>query len=436
MAGAVVVLRAERLEKFCSKGLLPRGLQGLIDRAQFGAGFRLAASPWFRPAALIVFGCLLFIQGGLLLAGIPKALQGNSDFEHLYTAGYMVRTGHGQQLYDYGATDRFEVELIGPTGSTPPFNHLSYEALIFIPLSFFKYRIAYSLFLFLDLFLLALVFVLLRRYGAAYGPLWKPIVYVPFICFLPFAFAMIQGQDSFLLLTALVCSFVAMERKRDFLSGAILALGLFKFQFVLPIALLFALWKKWRVVAGFGSTALILSSLSLEVTGYNSWKTYSIYLLSMSARLTEAGRGMYGILPERMANLRGLISAMMGTFVPQTVLQATIALASILLVLWATRKRPSFALAVSVSFLVSYHAYTYDEAILILPLVASASAFMASSSLWRIASGGILLVAPTAFLLARLPLWLGSIPIAFFLAAVAGGSGQVENIRAARLDLH
>jgi hypothetical protein len=268
--------------------------------------------------------------------------------------------------------------------------------------------------------------MLLRPYAAAYCPLSKPIVHVPFVCFLPFAVALIQGQDSFFLLTALVCSFVAMERNRDFLSGAILALGLFKFQFVLPIALLFALWKEWRVVAGFGSTAVILSFLSLNVTGYNSWKTYSRYLLSMSAQLTESGRSIYGILPERMANLRGLISATAGSFVPQTLLQATIALASVLLILWASRKRPSFTLAVSVAFLVSYHAYTYDEAILILPLVASASAFMAASSIWRIASGSILLVAPTALLLARLPFWLDSISIAFFLAAVARGAGQVE----------
>jgi hypothetical protein len=101
--------------------------------------------------------------------------------------------------------------------------------------------------------------MLLRPYAAAYCPLSKPIVHVPLVCFLPFAVALIQGQDSFFLLTALVCSFVAMERNRDFLSGAILALGLFKFQFVLPIALLFALWKEWRVVAGFGSTAVILA---------------------------------------------------------------------------------------------------------------------------------------------------------------------------------
>src|SRR6266849_9024976 len=88
---------------------------------------------------------------GLQIAGwiffLPGAMQGHCDFRHLYAAGYMVRTGHRGELYDYNVEQRFQDNLVSREAIALPFNHLAYEALLFVPYSYLSYRFGYFLFL-------------------------------------------------------------------------------------------------------------------------------------------------------------------------------------------------------------------------------------------------------------------------------------------------
>src|SRR5947208_13585712 len=56
----------------------------------------------------IMFGAQLFGW----IAFFPQALHGNSDFRQLYTAAYMIRTGHGHELYDYQAQKQLQDALV------------------------------------------------------------------------------------------------------------------------------------------------------------------------------------------------------------------------------------------------------------------------------------------------------------------------------------
>jgi len=56
----------------------------------------------------IIF-CMQFLAW---LTFLPKALRGHADFRQLYVAGYMVRTGHRTQLYDYAAQTCFQNTLV------------------------------------------------------------------------------------------------------------------------------------------------------------------------------------------------------------------------------------------------------------------------------------------------------------------------------------
>src|SRR6266849_685405 len=65
---------------------------------------------------------------------------GRADFRQLYTAGYMARSGHAAELYDYNSQTRFQNAVVSEADVTLPFNHLAYESLLFAPLSLLSYK--------------------------------------------------------------------------------------------------------------------------------------------------------------------------------------------------------------------------------------------------------------------------------------------------------
>ena len=359
-------------------------------------------------ARSIAFFFLGYLAIGQLLSlvSIVGGFEGHADFKQLYAAAYMVRTGHAHEIYNYEATERYERELVGNVGAILPFNHPSYEALLLAPLSLFSYKTAYLLFAGVNVVLLCAIFLQLRPYLYNYVEVWPPLVFAPFFFFYPVVVCIVQGQDSLFLLAAIVCSFLLEERRRHFLAGFVLAFGLFKFQFVIPIAVLFFLWRRWRFVAGFAAGAALWAGVSLAVTGLHSWKTYATYLLGMSAQLDARGQEMYGILPDHMANLRGLVSVLTPAHLAAGM---TLGL-SLLLLIWAAGKPASFTLATLVSVLVSYHAYRHDLTILILPLCLAASTIQSASRI-QLVSMGLIFVLPTLMMFSDLPFWLLAIPI-------------------------
>jgi len=141
---------------------------------------------------------------GLQITGwiffLPGAMKGHCDFRHLYTAGYMVRTGHRRELYDYSAEQKFQNNLVSQESIALPFNHLAYESLIFVPYSFLSYRSAYFLFLATNALLLgfAMRWMAPRTSNLRRMFLWLPAAI--FFTFLPVVAAFMQGQDSIILL--------------------------------------------------------------------------------------------------------------------------------------------------------------------------------------------------------------------------------------------
>src|SRR5207244_13270755 len=86
--------------------------------------------------------------------------------------------------------------------------------------------------------------------------------------FLPVNVALMQGQDSILLLVLLAAAFVALHRGRGFAAGTLVGLGLFKLQIVIPIAILFFAWRRWRFSAGFALSSTVGMGLWLWAVGW------------------------------------------------------------------------------------------------------------------------------------------------------------------------
>jgi hypothetical protein len=369
--------------------------------------------------SFISIGCLflLLVQIVLFVGGMRRLSEGAFDFRHLYTAGYMVRTGHGHEIYDWDITERFQNEIVSQRPGALPFNHLAFEALLLVPVSVFTYKTAYFLWMLVNAAALICCFLILRSYAEDLRSIWRPLPIAIFVCFFPFALALVEGQDSIVLTALFAGAILAMDKRRDYLAGALLAAGLFKFQFVLPVVVLFAAWKRWRVVAGFSITAIVVLAISLAIVGPSSVRTYVHYLLAMSTGLTRATQEPYGVRPFRMANLRGLFYGLTESVFGHFISQVLTGIGSVVLLVWAGSRRPSISLATVTSILVSYHCLNQDLSLLVIPVFLAPNRENSSAFTW--ASAAAVFAGPGLAFAFGIPMWLLSIPILWFLIQIA-----------------
>ena len=172
----------------------------------------------------------------------------------------------------------------------------------------------------MNLLLLALAFWLIRPCMKNLARIWQSLPVFVFLVFYPIALALMQGQDSILLLVLLAAALVALGRGREMTAGMLVALGLFKMQIVIPIALLFLLWRRWRFCGGFALAAGLVSLVSLWVVGFAQTAAYGRSLLSVGTNAAAADQ--FPLRVSIMANLRGLFFGLMTARLPAFWIQA------------------------------------------------------------------------------------------------------------------
>jgi hypothetical protein len=271
----------------------------------------------------------LYVAGVLLLHLLvvwnarDLILKGYPDFTIYYTAGTMVRQGMGHTLYDDSV--QFQVQrTFAPQVATRlgalPFNHPPFEAVLFVPLAYFPYRVAYLLWGLANLAMLVASPLLLRPHVPILrnwpAPPWT--VTVVSLAFFPIFFALLQGQDAILLLFLYGLAFVSWKQKRLVSAGAWLACGMFKFHLVLPFLLLILIQEKTaqarkRIVAGFLAVSIVLAAVSVAAVGTQQILSYPRYVLGL-----EKTMAMGAIMPSDMPNLRGVLYLMASNALSKT----------------------------------------------------------------------------------------------------------------------
>src|SRR5437868_14028208 len=125
------------------------------------------------------------------------------DFTIFYSAGTILRRGLGHQLYDEATQFRIQQEFAAGVSIRQgplPYNHPPFDALIFEPLARLPYFSAYLLWDLVNLLMLLAVVLLLRPHilmlQGSSAFFW---VFVS-LAFFPVFIALLQGQDSILLL--------------------------------------------------------------------------------------------------------------------------------------------------------------------------------------------------------------------------------------------
>jgi glycosyl transferase family 87 len=306
-----------------------------------------------------------------------RALQeGRVDFRAQYAAGYMLRAGDAHRLYDYAAQFPVQNSLVSPRTATMPFDHLAYEALLFAPFSLLRFKAAYVAFLVLNLAVLFASILMIRRWTPTLNQLYPWLTPVMIVVYLPTAIALMQGQESALLLLCLVACYAALANGNEVAAGIVLSLGMFKFQIILPIALLFLLWRRWRFVLGLLVSTVGLLLISFALVGMEAARSYIGLLMSMSVGLRSAADQVrLGVPPAAMPNLRGLIIGSLGHNVAGSWEQIAIVVLSTVVIVaayagglhWSCTGK--LLIAIVAAALVSYHSLIHDMTILLLPLL-------------------------------------------------------------------
>jgi Glycosyltransferase family 87 len=359
---------------------------------------------------------------------LPAAMHGRADFRQLYTAGYMIRTGHSGELYDFAAQQRFQDAVVSPQLSPLPFIRPAYQALLFYPFSFVSYKTAYFFFLALNVVLLGLSFRMLRPRLVNLAAVWKPLPLAMFISFIPTGVALMQGQDSILLLLLFSATLLSLERDAEFLAGVLTGFALFKFQIAIPVAILFFCWKRWRFLGGFCVCGGVLALLSVWIMGFAQAMTHVRLLLSMQTGLGSGPAQLqFPIQLKKMMNLHGLVYGIgEGHIGLRTITLLTLSV-SIVFFGWVAvagfrlRREDQFKAAIASAVVVSYYMFVHDLVILLIPLtlILSETISLRGKRAWLAVLATCLFLAPalvSSAYLFSVPLvlfvclWLGSAP--------------------------
>lgn len=292
-----------------------------------------------------------------------------TDFALSYVGAHMVHAGMGRHLYDLGE----QVELRDSMfrhASPIYFEHPPFEALLLAPLASIPFRTAYLIWGLFNVAAVLAVMVWIRRYlpwpaeDLGYVSLW--------LLFAPIVIAIYQGQSSVMMLGAFAATFILLKNEHPLAAGAVLGIGLLKFQFAVPMALIFVLRRQWRFVGGFAISAAALGIFSWASVGWSG-------LIDYARLLTRVGSNPHNISlgsAVDMPTLQGLAYALGGKHLGSTGLNVVVALLSIALLACVSLKWQHgrdfdlmFAAALAASLLSGSHMFAQDFSPLLIGLL-------------------------------------------------------------------
>jgi len=317
---------------------------------------------------------------------------GLPDFSIFYTAGEILHEKHGYELYDDRVQEAVQRSFspigLQKRGSILPFNHPPFEALVFVPFARLSYINAYLVWFGINLGLTFAVVVLLRRNFVSLGSAPFYVWMLAGFGFYPLFRALIQGQDSILILFFYTMAFLAFRRGFELGEGAWVGLGLCKFHLVLAFIVPLILLRRKKFLAGFFSVALLLALLGLAAVGWKGCLSYPSYVIASENNPSYFWNSFIG----HAANVRGVVESLCPPEYPHLRIGLILVVCLMLLaaLTYAARKAfrttavyPElvFALSLIATVLVSYHMLAHDMTILLLAALVVLEVLLSSQML-------------------------------------------------------
>ncbi len=267
-------------------------MHALVEKGGPSSSVAVASS---RPGCLILAGLVIGLNAVffiLIQRSNADLLKG--DFKMFYTAAVALRSGHAADLYnrDYYMSMQHRLLPSLPASDTKTYTHPPYELIIFWPLSFLSYKVAGYCWLATSILL-----------GIACGRMLAS--YVAVLGLFPFLAMLLEQQDSVLALLILIGCWRALRGGREVLAGFLLGLALFKFQMVIPLAVVLLFWRPaiWK---GLAMSGLLVMALCIALVGPAGMRSYARYLSSMARDSATGVSERYKMDPRTNATLRGL----------------------------------------------------------------------------------------------------------------------------------
>lgn len=353
-----------------------------------------------------------------------------TDFALSYVGAHLVHAGLGTRLYDIGLQVQLRDSMFRHA-SPIYFEHPPFEALLLAPLASLPFRIAYLIWGMFNVAVVLAVMVWLRRYlpwpteDLGYLALW--------LLFAPIVIAIYQGQSSVIVLGAFAAAFILLKNDQPMAAGAALGIGLLKFQFAVPMAIIFVLRRQWRFVSGFAISAAALGLLSWIAVGSSGLIGYVRLLTRVGSNPHNVSLGSAVDMP----TILGLAYALGGKHLGSAGLNAVVALLSIALLAWVSLKSQHgdfnlmFAAAVAASLLSGSHMFTQDFSSLLIGLLAAGPMLGKLRSAARVPLALALIIFwtfPLYFLFVKWHcLYLMAIVLVGFMWACVRGAQEVRN---------
>jgi hypothetical protein len=342
--------------------------------------------PRYWPVIAGGFAILAIAHMFLWVNWLGRTRVGYGDFSAFYCAGKMIQQGQGHDLYNLEiqrAVRKHTVPKALIIGEGLPFFHPAYEGLIYAALAYLPYQQAYLLWNALGMLMLLAALLLLR------SQLGSPLNSMGFLVagalgYFPVAEIFIHGQDDALLLVVVAAAYMSLARGRDRTAGAILALGLFKFHLILPIAVILLFQRRWRFAQGFSAGAAAVVALSIAATGLAGAQQYARLMLNLD-RMPENYISAFTV---QMPNIRGSLTTIFSSWAPSGATKLAVLLLSAAVILYAGKAasrrsadlKVGLSVAITAAILVSYHANIHDLSLLVFPLLFLAERLLAQPS--------------------------------------------------------
>ena len=338
-------------------------------------------------------------------------VRGYGDFAAFYTAGKLLQKGSSAELYN--AASQWQVQQqfapavtirLGPL----PYVRPPFQALFFLPFAYLNYQAAFLAWTCIKLLLLLASTFLLTDLSR--HKLFSPAFTAALLLGLfPIAIDFLQGQDAILLLFVLAVFYRILAGQQLFRAGCVLALGMFKFHLVLPLALFFLLRRQFRLLYGFALVTFAETAISVALSGWTVLWLYPRYLLGLAR---NSGSGL--ITTYDMPNVHALLAGLSGREPSEWIL-IVIQISAIVLVAWICQKQHavrmtqlSISLTTVVIIFTSPYAYSHDLVLLVIPVLVLQNAILGDTEiggwpriLFLLSIGGLALAPLHWFLLLR-----------------------------------
>jgi hypothetical protein len=219
-------------------------------------------SPWLAILLVPAF-CAAVLTAVLAVSTVVLVARGEAatlDLSSFYTAGWLVREGHEEQLYNLGAQEAVQRDISGGNYDRPlTFAMPAFVAYAFAPLTSLSLGTAYAVVFAVNLALLATLLAMQREVLSSLPATPRRVFLAAAALSIPVASVLTAGQVDLLIAAALLGGYLLVQRGRPVEAGLLMSVALIKPQLALGVLLLLVVTGQWRAFVPFAGMGALLA---------------------------------------------------------------------------------------------------------------------------------------------------------------------------------